>query len=117
MEKNYLIAIGIIAAVLICGGLAYTMLGDGQYHSITLAGSGTTLEVPDNMVVKTNDTNFGFLVLQNDNTLVISFNSANNVLSNLIGPVDIEKTIFGNDTDRNITVTDPSFAGYTLILK
>ena len=115
MERKNLAIIAVaVVAVLVCAALAFTMLGNGQYHTISLTESGTTIEVPDNMVVKSNDTTFGFLVLKNDNTVVISFNSGNQALSKLIGGIDIEKTIFGNNTSRNVTLKDPSVAGYTL---
>ena len=112
MDRKYIIII--IAAVLLCGAAAYFMLaGTTTYTRIELAENGTTIEVPENMVAQSNYTALGVVVLKGDNTLVVSFNDAKSGLGSLIDFDAVRSTIFKNN-ERNVTLKDPSVAGYTL---
>ena len=46
-----------------------------EYVSTNIGESGTVLEMPDDMIIKSN--NSGITALENDNTIVIFFNSVN----------------------------------------
>lgn len=113
MDQKYIIII--IAAVLLCGVAAYFLLADTtEYTRIELGENGTSIDVPKNMVTKSNYTALGVMVLKNDNTIVVSFNSAKNGLESLIDFDTVKKTLFKNDSERNITLKNPRIAGYTL---
>ena len=113
MDQKYIIII--IAAVLLCGVAAYFLFADTtEYTRIDLGENGTSIEVPKNMKTQSNYTALGVMVLKNDNTIVVSFNSAKNGLESLIDFDTVKKTLFKNDSERNVTLKDPSIAGYTL---
>ena len=58
MDNKYLI-IGIVLGaviVLLCGGIAYTFLIDHtEYNTINLIENGTTIEIPNDMKMKSNN--------------------------------------------------------------
>ena len=114
MNKRYLI-IGIlgIIIVLLCAGIVYTLFSENtEYVTINLVENGTTIEIPNDMTVKSN--NSGILVLENDDVIVISFNSADKGLGEIISFADIKTPIFGNAPNGNVTINDPTVAGCSL---
>lgn len=114
MNKRYLIIgiLGIIIALL-CAGIVYTLFSENtEYVTTNLVENGTTIEIPHDMTVKSN--NSGILVLENDNTIVISFNSADKGLGEIISFADIKVPIFGNAPEGNVTINDPTVAGCSL---
>lgn len=116
MNSKHLIiaALGIII-VLLCGGITYTLLSQHtEYITTTIAESGTILEIPDDMSVKTNDTENGIIVLENKNTIIVIFNSAGKSLEQIMSFAAIKSPIFGNDFKGNKTLNNPSIDGYSL---
>lgn len=114
MDSKYLI-IGILGVVivLLCGGIAYTFFMDNtEYVTMNLVENGTTIEIPNDMKVKSN--NSGVLVLENDNTIIVSFNSANKGIAEIMAFADIKLPIFGNSESGNLTIKDPTIAGCSL---
>lgn len=115
MDNKYLI-IGIVLGaviVLLSGGIAYTFLIDHtEYNTINLIENGTTIEIPNDMKMKSN--NNGISVLENDNTIIISFNSANKGVGEITAFADIKIPIFGASYSGNVTIKDPTVAGCSL---
>lgn len=116
MDNKYIIiAILAIIIVCLCGGIAYILLSEHtEYTTMTISESGTTLEIPNDMTVKSNDTENGILVLENDNTIVVIFNSADKGLAPLMSYASIKSPIFGNEYNGNMTLKNPSIAGCSL---
>lgn len=113
MNKKYLIIGLVVVICLLCCGIAYTLLDMNiEYDTITLVENGTTIEIPKDMVVKSN--NSGILVLENENTIVISFNSIDKGIGELISFADIKNPIFGNSPQGNVTINNPTVAGCNL---
>lgn len=116
MNKNHLI-IGIFAIVivLLCCGIGYLMFAEHtEYVPMTIAESGTILEIPKDMQVKSNDTDSGIIVLGNDNTIVVLFNSADKGLSPLMEFAAIKIPFFGNHYQGNTTLKNPNVVGSSL---
>ena len=116
MNKQYLI-IGIlgIIIVLLCFGIAYTLLAEHtEYVSVNLVENGSTMEIPKDMVIKSNNSESGIVVLENDNTIVILFNSANKGLAQIMSFAEIKNPIFGSEYSGNVTLKDPTIAGCSL---
>lgn len=114
MNKNYLI-IAILAAVIavLCIGIGYVLFAEHtEYMTTTIPESGTVLEIPKDMTVKSNTS--GIIVLENDNTIVILFNSANKGLAELMAYATIKSSIFGNNGEGNITLNNPRIAACSL---
>ena len=115
MNKNHII-IGILCIILaiLCIGIGYTLFFAEQteYISANIAESGTVLDIPDDMVVKSNQS--GVTVLENKNTIVILFNSANKGLSEIMAYATIKSPIFGNNFEGNLTINNPNIAGCSL---
>ena len=114
MDKNYLI-IGILSIILalLCVGMGYMFfVNQTEYVSTNIGESGTVIEIPDDMIIKSN--NNGITVLEDDNTIIIFFNSANKSLPELVGYGAIKNSIFGNNTNGIVTINNPNIAGYSL---
>lgn len=116
MNKNYLI-IGVLAAVIavLCCAIGYVLLAENtQYVDMTIPESGTVIEIPNDMKVKSNDTDSGIVVLGNDNTIVVLFNSADKGLSPLMEFATIKIPFFGKVYSGNTTLENPNVEGYGL---
>ena len=83
-----------------------------EYVSTNIIESGTVIEIPDDMIIKSN--NSGITVLEDDNTIVIFFNSANKGLPELVTYGTIKNPIFGNNDYGNVTVNNPNIASCSL---
>jgi hypothetical protein len=78
---------------------------------MTIAESGTTIEVPDDMKLKSTNGDSGITVLENDNTIIVLFNSKDKGVGQIIGFSDIKNPIFGNEYQGDTTLKDPTVAG------
>ena len=114
MNKNYLIIIlSIIILALLCVGIGYMFFVDQtKYVSTNIGESGTVLEIPDDMIIKSN--NSGITALENDNTIIIFFNSANKGLPESVAYGTIKNPIFGNNANGNVTINNPNIASCSL---
>ena len=116
MNTKYLI-IGVLGViiVLLCLGIAYTLLQDHtEYVTANTVANGTTMEIPNTMAVKSNNTDSGIVVLKDEDTIVITFNSANKGLAQVMAFADIKLPIFGTESEGNVSITDPTIAGSSL---
>ena len=116
MNKKYLI-IGILSIiiVLLCCAIGYVLLFEHtEYVTTKIGESGTTFEMPKDMTVKTNDTDNGIVVLENENTIIVLFNSANKGLAPIMSFATIKSPIFGNAYEGNVTLNNPAIAGCSL---
>ncbi|MCQ2738274.1 MAG: hypothetical protein MJ224_06660 [archaeon] len=114
MNKNYLI-IAILSVILaiLCVWNGYIFFVDQTgYVSTNIGESGTVIEIPNDMIIKSN--NNGITTLENDNTIIIFFNSANKGLPELVAYETIIKPIFGNNTNGNVTINNPNIASCSL---
>ena len=116
MNKKYLIiGVLIIIIAILCTGIAYLLFVDQtEYVTSNIDASGTTIEIPDDMVIKSNNTENGIIVLENENTIVIIFNSADKGLAPLMAFANIKVPIFGNEFSGNLTINNPTVAGCSL---
>lgn len=116
MNKKYLIiGVLIIIIALLCTGIAYMLLVDQtKYVTSNIDASGTTIEIPDDMVIKSNNSENGIVVLENKNTIVIVFNSADKGLAELMAFANIKVPIFGNEFTGNLSINNPTVAGCSL---
>lgn len=116
MNKKYLIiGVLIIIIALLCSGIAYLLFVDHtEYVTSNIDASGTTIEIPNDMVIKSNNSENGIVVLENKNTIVIVFNSANKGLAELMAFANIKVPIFGNEYSGNLTLNNPVVAGCSL---
>ena len=114
-DKHIIIVLLSVILVIICCGIAYNLLAENtKYVSINIAESGTTLEIPDDMTIKSNDAESGITVLGNDNTIVVWFNSQDKSVSQILEFASVKNPIFGNEFDGNVTVSDPNLMGFSL---
>ena len=114
-EKHIIIAILSMIIVLLCCGIGYMLLIDHtEYVTTTIAESGTTFEIPNDMSIKSNNTESGILVLENDNTIIVLYNSADKGLASVMSFADIKVPIFGNEYSGNLTMNNPTVAGCSL---
>lgn len=116
MNKNYII-IGVLSVILVvlCGIIAYNLMADNtEYTSTVIAESGTILDIPDNMAVKSDNEDSGIVVLENDNTVVVLFNSADKSISQIMAFASIKNPIFGTEFGGNVTLANPNVAGCNL---
>jgi hypothetical protein len=114
MEQKKIIIILILIAVLvaICSFITYALvLNQTEYTTMTIAESGTTIEVPDDMKLKSTNGDSGITVLENDNTIIVLFNSKDKGVGQIIGFSDIKNPIFGNEYQGDTTLKDPTVAG------
>ena len=114
MDQKQLIIVllGVVIAILCCG-IAYLLLSAPvEYSTINLADGGTTIEIPKGMAIKSN--NNGIQVYENDNTIVITFNSADRSDDEILAFDNIKNSIFGSGSSGDVTVNDPSVAGCSL---
>ena len=116
MDTKYLIIGALIAIILLLGGgIAYLLLAEQtEYVTVHAVENGTTMEIPDDMVIKSNNSESGIVVLENDNTIVVLFNSANKGLAQIMAFSDIKNPIFGSEFSGNVTINDPTVAGCSL---
>ena len=113
--KNLIICVLAVIIVLLCCGIAYTMLGEHtKYVVVNTVPNGTAMEIPNDMTVKSNSSDSGIIVLENDNTIVITFNSANKGLAQIMAFADIKLPIFGTESEGNVTISNPTVAGCSL---
>ena len=116
MDNKYLI-IGIlgIVIVLLCCGIAFLLFAEHtEYITVHAVENGTAMEIPKDMVIKSNNSDSGIVVLENENTIVILFNSANKGLAQVMGFSDIKNPIFGSEFSGNVTINNPTVAGCSL---
>ena len=114
MNKNYLI-IGILAVVIIalCCAIGYVLLTpQTNYITTTIAESGTVMEIPDDMKVVSN--NSGITTLEDENTIVIVFNSQGKGISELMTYATVKNPIFGNNYNGNLSIDNPNIDGCSL---
>lgn len=112
-NKHLIIAILSIIILLLCGGIAYNLFGQQtEYVTVNIIENGTTIEIPKDMTLKSN--NSGIVVLENENTIVITFNSINKGIPEIMAFADIKIPIFGNEYSGNVTLKDPTTAGCSL---
>ena len=114
MEQKKIILILILIAVLValCSFITYALvLNQTEYTTMTIAESGTTIEVPDDMKLKSTNGDSGITVLENDNTIIVLFNSKDKGVGQIIGFSDIKNPIFGNEYQGDTTLKDPTVAG------
>lgn len=83
-----------------------------EYISKNIAESGTIIEIPDDMILESN--NSGITVLEDDTTIVIFFNSADKGLPESVAYATLKNPIFGNNYDVNVTINNPNIAGCSL---
>ena len=114
-QKHLIIVLLAIILVILCFAISYTLLMDHtQYTSFTISESGTELEIPDDMSVKSNDSENGILVLENDNTIVVLFNSADKGLAPILAFAAVKSPLFGTEPEGNITIDNPVISGCSL---
>lgn len=114
MEQKKIIIILALVAVLIaiCSLITYALvINQTEYTTMTIAESGTTIEVPDDMKLKSTNGDSGITVLENDNTIIVLFNSKDKGVGQIIGFSDIKNPIFGNEYQGDTTLKDPTVAG------
>ena len=116
MNNKHLIIIGlIIIIVILCIGIAYTMFGQQtEYITLNIVENGTTMEIPKDMKVKSINNDSGIVVLENENTIVITFNTINKSIPQIMGFANIKTPLFGNEYSGNVSITDPTVAGCSL---
>ena len=113
MEQKYIIIGLVCVIVVLAAGLAYTLFfANTEYVSISLVSGGTTVDIPDDMTIKSN--NNGIQVYENANTIVITFNSAGRSDDDILAFTNIKNPIFGNASNGNVAITDPTVAGCSL---
>ncbi|MBQ2654179.1 MAG: hypothetical protein IJF83_11530 [Methanobrevibacter sp.] len=116
-RKHIIIIIGILLAIFIilCGYIGYALLTpQTTYITYNITESGTTLEIPSDMTVKSNNTESGITVLENDNTIIVIFNSADKNIGQIMSFANIKNPIFGSEYEGNTTLNDPTVAGCNL---
>ncbi|WP_407376321.1 hypothetical protein [Methanobrevibacter sp.] len=116
MNKNYLI-IGILVAVIaiLCCGIGYMFFIDHtEYVSMNIPESGTAIQIPNDMSVKSNNSETGVVVMENDNTIIVMFNSADKGLAAIMAFATIKNPIFGTQSSGNITLNNPRVEGCSL---
>ena len=113
MDQKYLI-IGLVAVIIaLAAGLAYTLLmPHTEYVNISVVNGGTTVDIPNDMTIKSN--NNGIQVYENANTIVITFNSADRSEDDILAFTNIKNPIFGNASNGNVKMTNPTVAGCSL---
>jgi len=117
MDNKKIIIIVLLTIILIalCSYIAYTMLTpQTNYTSLTINESGTILEIPDDMKVQSNNTYSNILVLANDNTIIVIFNSQDKNMVDAMNFASIKNPIFGSNFEGNTTIKDPTLAGSNL---
>jgi len=112
-SKHMIIIILSIIIILLCGGIVYTMFGQQtEYVTVNIIENGTSMEIPKDMTLKSN--NSGTVVYENENTIVITFNSINKGIPEIIAFANIKTPIFGNEYSGNVSLKDPTVAGCSL---
>lgn len=117
MELNQKIIIGVLIIVLaiLCCCIGFSLLTPQvEYTTLNISESGTTMEIPKDMALKSNNSESGITVLESDDTIVIIFNSANKNVAQVMSFADIKNPIFGNEFSGNTTLKDPTVAGCNL---
>lgn len=117
MEQKKIIIIVILVAVIValCSFIAYEVFfNQTEYTTMSIAESGTTIEMPADMKLKSTNEDSGITVLENDNTVIVLFNSIDKGLAQIMGFSEIKNPIFGNEFQGNTTMKDPTVAGCSL---
>ena len=115
MNRNQLIiaVLAIVIAVLcVAIGYMYFFADHTEYITTTIPESATTIEIPNDMKIKSN--NSGITVLENENTIIIFFNSADKGIGEIMAYGTVKSPLFGTEGDANVTVKNPSIAGCSL---
>lgn len=116
MDKKIII-IGILSTFLIitCCYIGYTLLTpQTEYVTYNITENGTTIEVPKDMEVRSENVESGIFVLENDNTIVVIFNSENKNVGQIMAFANIKNPIFGSEFNGNTTLNNPTVAGCSL---
>ena len=103
MNKKYIIIGLSLLLVVLCGLIAFEMISHVEYEKLVLP-SGSTMEVPNDMKLVSD--NSGTYVYESDECVVVVFNSEGKSLADALVFADDKVEIFGNDFERNTTVTD-----------
>lgn len=112
-EKYIIIALLGVVIALLCVGIGYMLFThDIKYNTISLVENGTTIEIPDDMALKSNSN--GIQVFKSDDTIVITFNSDGRGVDEILAFANIKNPIFGNAYNGNVTMKDPTVAGCSL---
>ena len=116
MDKKTLIIILLsVILVIILGGIGYTLFADHtEYVTETISESETTFDMPNDMTVKSNNSNDGIIVYKNDNTIIVVFNSADKGVAQIMAFANIKNPIFGNEFSGNLTLNNPVISGCSL---
>ena len=111
MNKKYIIIGLCIILVALCGFIAFEMMTHVEYEKLVLP-SGSTMEVPNDM--KLVSENSGTYVYESDDCVVVVFNSEDKSIMDITTFAEDKLEIFGNDYERNTTVTDTHVYGCNL---
>ena len=114
METKKIIIIVILIAILvaICSLISYSLFfNHTEYTNMTISESATTIEIPDDMKIKSTNDDSGITVLENDNTIVVIFNSMDKSIAQIMAFSNIKNPIFGSESQGETTITDPTVAG------
>ena len=116
MDKKTLIIILLsVILVIILAAIGYTLLaGHTEYVSETIAESETSFEMPKDMTVKSNNSDNGIVVYENDNTIIVVFNSQDKGVAQIMAFANIKNPIFGNEFSGNLTMNNPVISGCSL---
>ncbi|WP_295723498.1 hypothetical protein [uncultured Methanobrevibacter sp.] len=111
MESKYLIAILIVAicACVIVGSVLGFFTNNVEYTTVNTVPNGTAIQLPADMTIKSN--NSGIIVLSDEDTIVICYNSAGKDMASLMAFSNIKSPIFGNAFSGNTTITNPTVGG------
>lgn len=114
-KKHVIIVVLSIIVVVLCLGIAYNLLDEKtEYITVNVVENGTSMEIPTDMVVKSNNSDSGIIVLESKNTIIILFNSADKGIPQILAFSEIKNPIFGNEFSGNVTLNDPTVAGCSL---
>ena len=115
MDKKYIIIALIVIFLLLVLGIGYLMFSDNTtYVTVNIVKNGTSMEIPSDMKIKSNNSDSGITVLENDNTIVILFNSADKNIAQIVGFAEIKNPIFGSEMQGNVSINNPTIAGCSL---
>ena len=113
-HKYIIIGLLVIIVVLICGVAYIVMSPQTEYTTVHIVENGTTMEIPKDMNIKSENNQSDIVVLENDNTIIILFNTQNKDLVQISNFAYIKNPIFGSEFSGNVTLKDPTVAGCSL---
>ena len=116
MDKKTLIIILLsVILVIILAAIGYILpAGHTEYVSETISESQTSFEMPKDMTVKSNNSDSGIVVYENDNTIIVVFNSQDKGVAQIMAFANIKNPIFGNEFSGNLTMNNPVISGCSL---